>query len=257
MMQTLVFFLFTGICALIFCKVEGTTYVNGIYFMVVTMLTIGFGDVTPHTAIMKVLTFPMTVIGITLLALIVTSIVRLLTDRARRRKLELKKHLKHKVSEKKRIHAGYGSKLRLWVTRSSQGDGPRLKRSLTLQEELMKLREDDWKRERRANLKSMSIGFSVFLIFWFIGALIFNFVEVNSLFLMMLTIAMGIRKCFILLLHVFFSVEITDDRFFLTIGFGDFVPTSEAGKPIFIVYALLAVPTMTIIGIFQNNIINK
>ena len=149
--------------------------------MVVTTLTIGFGDLTPQSAVLKVLTFPFTIIGITLLALIVTSIVRLLADRARRRKLELKKRLKKKFSEKKRVHAGYGSKLRPWLPRNPNGDGPRLKRSLTLQEELMKLRADDWKRERRANLNSMILGFIVFLIFWFIGALIFSFVEVCAL----------------------------------------------------------------------------
>jgi potassium channel subfamily K, other eukaryote len=180
-MQTLIFFLFTGICALIFCKVEDSSYVDGIYYMVVTTLTIGFGDLTPNTAVIKVLTFPFTIIGITLLALIVTSIVRLLSDRARRRQIELKKRLKQKTKEKQRIHAGYGSKRRPW-SRSRGGDGPKLKRSLTLQEELQKLREDDWKRERRANIKSMIIGFTVFLIFWFVGAMIFHFVEVRSYF---------------------------------------------------------------------------
>lgn len=147
--------------------------------MVVTTLTIGFGDVTPNTAVMKVFTFPFTIIGITLLALIVTSIVRLLSDRARRRKIALKKRLKQKTKEKQRIHAGYGSKMRPWLKHPG-GDGPKLKRSLTLQEELQKLREDDWKRERRANLKSMIIGLTVFLIFWFVGAMIFHFVEVSS-----------------------------------------------------------------------------
>jgi Ion channel len=39
-----------------------------------------------------------------------------------------------------------------------------------------------------------------------------------------------------------------DNSFFLTIGYGDFYPATEAGRPIFIVYALLAVPTMTIVG---------
>jgi hypothetical protein len=34
----------------------------------------------------------------------------------------------------------------------------------------------------------------------------------------------------------------------LTIGYGDFFPVTAAGKPVFIVYALLAVPTMTIVG---------
>jgi potassium channel subfamily K len=180
MMQTLVFFFYIGITGLIFSKVEGYTYTDGIYYMVVTTLTIGFGDITPATPCMKVLTFPFTIIGITLLALIVTSIVRLLADRARRRKLDLKKRLKKKVSEKKKIHAGYGSKLTPWAKKISKGgDGPRLKRSLTLQEELERLREDDWKRERRSNLKSMALGFAVFLVFWFIGALIFDFVEVS------------------------------------------------------------------------------
>jgi len=171
------FFLFTGICALIFSKVEGTSYVDGIYYMVVTTLTIGFGDLTPQTVALKVLTFPFTIVGIALLALIVTSIVRLLSDRARRRKNELKKRLKQKAKEKKRIHAGYGSKLTPWKAKG-HGDGLKLKRSLTLQEELRTLREDDWRRERRANLRSMATGMSVFFIFWFVGAMIFNFVEV-------------------------------------------------------------------------------
>jgi potassium channel subfamily K len=181
MMQTLIFFLFVGITALIFCKAEERSYVIGIYYIVVTTLTIGFGDVLPTTAIMKVLTFPLTIMGITLLALIVTSIVRLLSDRARRRKIELKKRLKKKTSEKKRTYGGYGSKLMPWVKRVP-GDaiGPPLKRTLTLQEELNKLREDDWRRERHANLRSMATGISVFLLFWFVGALIFHAVEVFS-----------------------------------------------------------------------------
>ena len=40
----------------------------------------------------------------------------------------------------------------------------------------------------------------------------------------------------------------TNIRFFLTIGFGDFAPSTEAGRPMFIVYALLAVPTITAIS---------
>ena len=151
--------------------------------MVVTTLTIGFGDLTPTTAVIKVLVFPFTIIGITLLALIVTSIVRLLADRARRRKIELKRRLKNKenAAERKRVYAGYGSKLKPWapVGHGYTDSMPKLKRTLTLQEELQRLREDDWKRERRSNLRSMLTGFTVFLIFWFIGALIFHFVEVH------------------------------------------------------------------------------
>lgn len=187
MIQTLLFFMFTGITALIFSKVEGVTYVDGIYYMVVTILTIGFGDIVPHTAVFKVLTFPFTVVGITLLAIIVTSIVQLLADRARRRKRILKKQLKEKASERKRMHSGYKFKLSPW----GKGDLPRLQRSLTLQEELHRLREDDWRRERRSNLARVVSGLTVFLAFWFFGAVIFHFVEVNSLHLKCLTCSLG------------------------------------------------------------------
>jgi potassium channel subfamily K len=177
MVQTLAFFFFIGIVALIDSQVEGFTYVNGIYFVVVTTLTIGFGDISPQTPVIKVLTFPFTLIGISLLALIVRSIVRLLADRARRRKLALKNRLHTKMEEKKRTYAGYGSKLRPWAMRPPKS--PKSEMNLSLQEELVKLRTDDWKRERKANLRSMSIGLAVFFIFWFIGAMIFSFVQVS------------------------------------------------------------------------------
>lgn len=173
MVQILIFFFFIGICALIFSKAEGIIYVNGIYYMVVTTLTIGFGDITPHTAVMKVFTFPFAVIGLTLLAVIVISIVQLLSDRARRRKLAMTKRLKEKTSEKKRILAKSRS--------PSEGEESKMNRNLTLQEELHKLRAEDWKRERKANLRSITIRMSVFFLFWFLGALIFHCVEVGSL----------------------------------------------------------------------------
>jgi hypothetical protein len=55
MVQALLFFFFLGLYALIFSKLEeSVTYVDGLYFAVVTTLTIGFGDLTPKMATMKV-----------------------------------------------------------------------------------------------------------------------------------------------------------------------------------------------------------
>ena len=59
---------------------------------------------------------------------------------------------------------------------------------------------------------------------------------------------MGIWECIVLLLYVYAILTKLMIRFFLTIGFGDFTPATDAGRPIFIVYALLAVPTMTVVG---------
>jgi potassium channel subfamily K, other eukaryote len=179
MVQTLIFFIFTGVCAFFFCKVEGLTFIEGIYFMIVTTLTIGFGDITPHTTVMKVFIFPFAIIGLSLLAVIVTSIVRLLSDRARRRKLQLAKRLKEKQSEKRRLFA-LPKLPRIGTSKptSISEDNDQSKRNLTLQESLEKLREREWEREGRANLRSMAIGMIVFFLFWFVGALIFHFVEV-------------------------------------------------------------------------------
>ena len=174
MLQTLSFFLYLGIIALMFSRIENHTYVQSIYFMVVTTLTIGFGDITPKTTTFKVLTFPFTVIGIGLLALIVTSIVRLLADRVRRRKYALKKLQKKKEKE---TYMGHSSRFRPWALRRP-AERPQVDRSLTLQEALIRMREEEWKTERRANLRRVGTGLLVFFIFWFIGAVIFHLVEV-------------------------------------------------------------------------------
>lgn len=196
MVQIIIFFSYIGIIALIFSQTESLTYVDGLYYMVVTVLTIGFGDITPHTAAMKVLTFPFTIIGISLLAVIVTSIVRLLADRARRRKVQLKQMLKEKTSEKKR--------------KAAQVPG-RLQRSLTLQDQLQKLTDDEWKRQTRADLRRIGIGLATFFVFWFVGAVIFDLIEV--LLSGLLTLVMGIWKCSLLLLHVCLAIQAADPDF--------------------------------------------
>jgi len=181
MFQTLSFFLYLGLIALLFSRIEHYTYVQSIYFMVVTTLTIGFGDIAPKTTAFKVLTFPFTMIGITLLALIVTSIVRLLADRARRRKAAMKMQRKSRKNE-------------LQINpRKKQAKPPPLQHTLTLQEQLVKVREEDWIRERRANLRRVVIGLSVFLLFWCIGAVIFHLIEVRT-FLMFIHDSHGITE---------------------------------------------------------------
>lgn len=248
MLQTLIFISVLGIAGFLFSKVEHTSYVDGLYWMVTTTLLIGFGDITPHTVVMRVLAFPLIIICVILLALIVTSIVHILSDRARRRKLEMKQRLKKKLSERNRLHAIKRYSFNPW-RKKGDVDELRLRRSPTLQEELEKLRNDEERREMRASLKSVAIGFGVFLLFWFVGALIFHLVEV-------LTFDRGVELSsrhglmemlftFVMCMRFVHGVKI---RLFLTIGFGDFAPSTEAGRPIFIVYALLAVPTITTIS---------
>lgn len=57
-----------GVEALIFSKIEGWAYLDGIYFSVVSMLTIGFGDFEPTQTATRVLLFPFAILTIAQLA---------------------------------------------------------------------------------------------------------------------------------------------------------------------------------------------
>jgi potassium channel subfamily K len=188
MLQTLVFFFYLGLISLVFSKVEGKSCVDGLYFDVVTILTIGFGDVVPQTSVVKVLTFPFSVIGICLLAQNVTSIVRLLADRSRRRKSSLKRELKdreRRINEQKEQDGGNNEENQedkecsgLDTNGFSNLKGAR--GVITWQEALRKIREESWQNEKAQNLRALFTSLFVFFSFWFLGALIFNFVEVGA-----------------------------------------------------------------------------
>ncbi|KAJ7102833.1 hypothetical protein C8R44DRAFT_746804 [Mycena epipterygia] len=67
-----------------------------------------------------------------------------------------------------------------------------------------------------------------FLALWFLGAMVFWFAEVPQSW-------------------TYFELLYFSYTSFLTIGYGDFFPTSNAGKPFFVVWSLMAVPTVTIL----------
>jgi potassium channel subfamily K len=54
--------------ALIFSRIEGWSFFDGIYFAVVAAFTIGFGDFTPTQTASRVLLFPFLIASIALLA---------------------------------------------------------------------------------------------------------------------------------------------------------------------------------------------
>ncbi|EPS41461.1 hypothetical protein H072_4595 [Dactylellina haptotyla CBS 200.50] len=74
MLQTIFFFAWLGIGALIFCKIEGWSYSDSVYFCNVTLLTVGFGDIAATSDAARGFVFPFSVIGIIMLGLVVNSI---------------------------------------------------------------------------------------------------------------------------------------------------------------------------------------
>jgi hypothetical protein len=70
---------------LFYRNVEGWSWLNSLYFCVITLATVGFGDITPSTTAGKVFTMLYVIMGIGVLVAVVNATVeRVATRRPRR-----------------------------------------------------------------------------------------------------------------------------------------------------------------------------
>ncbi|CUA74245.1 Outward-rectifier potassium channel TOK1 [Rhizoctonia solani] len=199
MLQNTMLMCLIALNALIFSRIENWTYLQGIYFTIVTFLTIGFGDCHPTKPSTKVLLFFLSLLGVTLLASCISMIVSFFNKN------------QHEHKARARVE-----REKAWQLSHMKTDSPSLQREIAFLSELHQ--RQGW-RERGIDLTESLAGF---LIFWFVGAAIFSAVESWSY-------GDGLYFCYV---------------FFLSIGYGDFAPASPAGRVIFIVYSLMAVPIM-------------
>lgn len=65
-----------GIAAIFYWMVESWSFLDALYFSVVTIATVGFGDLTPHTVIGKIFTIIYIIAGIGLFASAVASLAK-------------------------------------------------------------------------------------------------------------------------------------------------------------------------------------
>ncbi|KAJ9106246.1 hypothetical protein QFC21_001391 [Naganishia friedmannii] len=79
-------FFFIGIQALVYSRIEHWSYFDGIYYSIVTMLTIGFGDFSPETVAGKILVLPFAVVTISQLANEVSIIVQYFSGKQNERR---------------------------------------------------------------------------------------------------------------------------------------------------------------------------
>ncbi|QRV84630.1 ion channel protein [Ceratobasidium sp. AG-Ba] len=120
---------------------------------------------------------------------------------------------KHHQQHKARARA---EREKQWQLEQMDTQEPSLEREI---EFLAQLHERQGWREQYAELLRSAFGF---LTFWFVGAAIFGALESWSY-------GDALYFCYV---------------FFLSVGYGDFAPISPAGRVIFIVYSLMAVPIM-------------
>ncbi|KAJ5199871.1 Ion transport 2 [Penicillium cf. griseofulvum] len=255
-MTALVVWLLIG--AAIFQRVIGLNFADALYFSDVTVLTLGYGNIVPTTSVGRGLVWPYSVIGIIILGLVVESIFRF--AREVHYDYVIRKHIEQKRLSTFERSVGF-HKFKYSQERRPSGEDAITFPALTRQEaqsyqhhqphrpirntinaiatarrhkiiimreekdrfDAMRRIQSDTLRFRRWN--NLIISIVAFGIVWSCGAVVFWKLEPITYF-------ESLYFCFTSL---------------LTIGYGDFTPESNAGKPFFVVWSLIAIPTMTML----------
>lgn len=236
MLQTISFMAYLLIGAAIYSHIEGWDFLDAMYWADFTCLTVGIGDYAPATDLGRGLLFPYAFGGIVSLGLVVGSIRSMVLDRG-------KKKLYARMTEttRKSILKQINAKNDKSVGAKVRGLDKHTASTLALDPTSCKMTE---KERRRAEFEAMravqdlatskrkwislAISGGIFVLLWFIGALVFYKAEKNQNW-----------SYFGSLYFAYTSL--------LTIGYGDFSPFSNSGKPFFVFWSLLAVPALTIL----------
>ena len=266
MFQTLIFTLYLASGAAMFSSIEGWTYLDGIYWTNYSLLTIGFGsDFTPSSPASRIVLVPYTAVGIFILGLVITSIRALFIHRFRDRIVWGKEIVQ--IQRKKWWRAQMGlerhSRILFWRSRHSLRIGnskiPTLQAPTKWSREewevmrYVKKRADD----RRRYLSLLST-FTVFIIIWFGGAVLFWFTERVSLCAVLWFKRIGLTAGFFFFLFLQDQAEQVGNYTYplslyftyvslTTIGYGDVIPRSRAGRPVFVAWSLAAIPSVTLL----------
>ena len=80
MLQTMLFLGYVLAAGAVYAKIEDWIFLDGVYYVIVTLFTIGFGDLTPQTHLGRSLYFPMSIGGILFVGLIIGNIRTLVLE---------------------------------------------------------------------------------------------------------------------------------------------------------------------------------
>jgi potassium channel subfamily K len=218
--QSSLFIVYLICGAAVFARIEGWMFVDGVYWGTITLLTIGYGDIVPVTHLGRSLIIPYAIAGIVMLGLVVGSIGSLVLDRA-----ATKMGARLTVMERRKLET------ELQNIQQEQGEGGVMSKE---RREFNLMRRIQARARSKQRWSLLLISTVALLLLWFIGAAVFYSTEsaTNSFESSSWTYFDGVYFIFITL---------------LTIGYGDFSPHSNAGRPLFVFWGLLAVPTMTIL----------
>jgi voltage-gated potassium channel Kch len=65
-----------AVASVVYVWIEGCSYLDAIYFSVMTLATVGYGDLAPHTALGKLFTIFFALVGIGLFVVLCSSVAK-------------------------------------------------------------------------------------------------------------------------------------------------------------------------------------
>ncbi|KIW04371.1 uncharacterized protein PV09_04655 [Verruconis gallopava] len=280
--QTMMFFLWLAGGAGVYSRLEKWHYIDALYYCDVTILTVGFGDLYPLTNAGRAILIPYSVGGIITLGLVIQAIYKSVQelgekniirhhfeqqrerakDRTVRSSLEMQRReieielaneraMAKQAARPSARSTGtakhYKSVLERQNSMSSFKAGGTPSLALSRQSSMLKkskrivlLKEEKERFEAMRNIQRKAktwrlwyrlvVSLTVFGSLWCIGAVFFWVAEKG---LTGQTYWETIYFCWVAL---------------LSIGYGDFAPKTGSGRCFFIIWSLLAVPTMTVLA---------
>ncbi|KAI1619708.1 potassium channel-like protein [Exophiala viscosa] len=230
MLQTMLFCGYLLAAGAVYSRVEGWDFLDAVYFVNVTLFTIGLGDYHPLTHLGRSLFFPMAIGGILFVGLIIASIRTLVLEAGSCKiSARMVEKARHDVLESVDPQTG---KVKLSAFRTKQLKPDPSMSELDRRElefDIMRLVQK--KAGRRYQLLALAISGSCFFVLWFLGAVIFWQAEM----------ATGGEN------WSYFEALYFTYVCLLTIGYGDFYPQTNSGKPAFVFWSLIALPTLTVL----------
>jgi potassium channel subfamily K len=263
-----------------------------LYYCDVTILTVGFGDLFPTETAGRALLIPYSITGMIMLGLMISAIYKSVQEigeqnivrhhfeqqRAHAKKSTVRSSLelqRREIEEQLAAERAMAKQAARGSARSPHTSGsqyqysinarqnsisdpstPTLTRTNTMQTTLNKkhkrivlLKEEKERFEAMRNIQKkaetwrhwyrLTVTLSVFAIFWLVGAVFFWQAEMHTLGM---SYWQSIYFCWVSL---------------LSIGYGDFSPHSGAGRCFFVIWSMIAVPTMTILaGDLTNTVVS-
>ena len=208
----------------LFARVEGWSFLDAVYWADVTILTVGIGDLTPHTHLGRSLLFPYAVGGVCVLGLVVGSIHAFFGERKRKRLRLLIGKKRRRLC--KRLSSGRynGQSPSSDLDCNTSQTGYRIFN----EEEFDAMRMVQWSAAREMVRNTFLGSMMAWFMLWLFSAAVFKRAEREQEW------------------TYFESVYFTYTSL-LTIGYGDLVPKSTLAKPFFVFWSLLAVPILTIL----------